>query len=251
MPLQEDALSLAELDRRIIRDLVENNIDDLGIAVKAYLELRVDIKKRILDKPTSTIEDQTAADVLRKILGGDGLPSDRIIERLGRLSDEEYIIDAFTEDEIEHLGYEVFYTWFSHSEYIRGLEELRPLILRHPVPEFVSRLVRQVRNCYAFQQYDATYGLCRTLIEACVRDICVRQKLFPDLADNVILFEKYQWGKLRDKVASGLVGERLKNHYSELSTLVHGRKTVTQEEARNAFKVTLKIIEALYVLNGI
>jgi hypothetical protein len=251
MSLQDDALQLAELDRRIIRDLLEKNTDDFGHAVGAYLELRGDLRKRLLHHPTTAIEDTTAADVLRKVAGGDGLPSDEVIERLVRHSDKDYNIDKFTEGELDELGHELFDPWFSHYEYVEGLAELRPLVLRHPVPEFVSRLVAEIKGCYAFQQYDAAYSMCRTLIEACIRDICVRRNLFPDLDKNIILFGKYHWGTLRDNVASGTTRGKLNDLYSELSTLVHGRKSVTKQQARGAFKGTLEVVEKLYALHGL
>lgn len=251
MSLQDDALRLAELDRRIIRDLLEKNTDDFGDAVGAYLELRGDLKKRLLEHPTAAIENTAAAEVLRKIAGGDGLPSDEVVERLIRYSNQEFDIHAFTDGELDELGHELFYPWFSHYDYVEGLAQLRPLILRHPVPKFVSRLVGEIKECYAFQQYDAAYSMCRTLIEACIRDICVRRNFFPDLDENIILFGKYHWGTLRDKVASGTTRDRLNDLYSELSKLVHGRKSVTQQQAREAFKETLEVVEKMYTLHGL
>lgn len=250
MSLQDDALYLAELDRRVIRDLLENNTEDFGAAISDYITLRRDIQKRILASPASAIQNSEAADILRKISGGDGLPSDTVIERLIQQTDENYSIESLSEEEINELGHELFYPWFSHYDYIQGLAELRPLILHHHIPEIISRLVKEIKECYAFQQYDAAYSMCRTFIEACIRDICVRCKLFPDLNDNVILF-KYHWGILRDKVSSGDVRERLNNLYAELSTLVHGRKCVSQDQARQAFRDTLEIVEAMYSLHNL
>src|SRR5260370_41809296 len=117
-----------------------------------------------------------------------------------------------------------------------GLAELRPLILRAPISESVSRLVRQVKDCYAFQQYDAAYVLCRIVIEASIRDICVRRQLFPDREDNVILFAKFNWGELRDKGSCGPVRERLENLFSDLCTEIQLREGALERvEAREAF----------------
>jgi hypothetical protein len=251
MSLQDDALRLAELDRRIIRNLLEKNTDDFGVAIGAYIELRRDLQKRLLGHSTAAIENSAAADILRKVAGGGGLPSDEVIERFVQHSDANYSIESLTDGELDTLGHELFYPWFSHYDYVQALAELRPLILRHPMPEFVSRLVAEIKKCYAFQQYDAAYSMCRTLIEACIRDICVRRNLFPDLDENVILFGKYSWGTLRDKVSSGSVRNRLNDLYSELSTLVHGRKCVTQQQARQAFREALEIVEEMYSFHGL
>jgi hypothetical protein len=81
-----------------------------------------------------------------------------------------------------------------------------------------------VKDCYAFQQYDAAYALCRTLIEATVRDICVRRQLFPKLAYNVILLEEIKWKDLLDRVSSRPLRERLRILYGNLCVLIHGQK---------------------------
>jgi hypothetical protein len=52
--------------------------------------------------------------------------------------------------------------------------------------------------------------VCRTVIEACIRDICARRDLFPTLEENVVLFEEFTWKELREKVSSGVLEENLK-----------------------------------------
>ncbi len=179
------------------------------------------------------------------------MASDKPIERMSSVSEPGRPLDEFDDEDLWALGSDFFYSWFSHYEYITGLAELRPLIVRSSVADSVSRLVRQVKDCYAFQQYDAAYGLCRTLIEASVRDICVRCRLFPDLGDNVILFEEFKWSQLRDAVSSGPLRERLRCLYSDLCALLHGRKSVTRDEARLAFEETLQVVEQLYAAHGL
>lgn len=248
--LQDDALRLAELDRKVVRALLESNTEELARVLGAYTELRKNLKTRLLDESAVPVADADAAAVLRKISTGDGLPSDKVVERLAG-SGDEISVQAFDDEELGQLGSELFYSWFSHHDYISGLAELRPLILQAAVPESVSQLVGQVKGCYAFQQYDAAYALCRVVIEASVRDICVRGRLFPDLGDNVVLFEEHKWHKLRDKVSAGLLRERLRILYADLSAVVHSRKSVTKEEARGAFEETLQVVEQLYAENGL
>lgn len=249
--LQDDALQLAALDRQMVRAVIEENVEALARTLEGYLTLRKSLKTRLLDESVTVVADRDAAEVLRKIAGGGGLPSDQVIERLSAHMGESVDIHEFDHEELEQLGSDLFYSWFSHYDYVRGLADLRPLILRAAVPESVSQLVGQVKGCYAFQQYDAAYALCRMVIEASVRDICVRRRLFPDLGDNVVLFEKFTWGRLRDKVSSGPLRERLLSLYADLSVLIHGRKTVTGKEARDAFEETLQVVEQLYSENGL
>jgi len=248
--LQDDALQLAELDRRVIGAVVEQNTQDLVVALDAYQTLRKRLKERLLDTDVSIVEDMEVADVLRKMYANN-LQSDKIIERICSQLGGNERIDEFDDKELWQLGKDLFYSWFSHHEYISALFELRPMVLSSPVSQFVARLVRQIKDCYAFQQYDAAYGLCRMLIEASVRDICVRRNLFPDLTDNVVLFEKRSWRDLREKVSVGPLAEHLKDLYDRLSSLLHARKIVTRKEARDVFEETLEVIEQLYVAHAL
>jgi len=253
MSLQDDALRLAQLDRAVVRVMLESDTEELGRALTAYMEQRQSLKARLLDESVTTLDDEQAAGVLRKISGGDGLPSDQIIERLAPHSGEEVSVWEFDDEELLELGSELFYSWYSHHEYVTALGELRPLILRCAPSDSVKRLVRQVKNCYAFQQYDAAYGLCRTLLEASIRDICERCQLSRDLGENVVLYEKYTWRCLRGKVSvsPGPLRERLSKLYGRLCEVLHARRTVEAEEAREAFRETLQVIEKLYEQHGL
>ncbi len=226
---------------------MESNQKDLVTALSAYQELRKNIRKYLLDQPYVSIVSPEARALAQKVTTGEGLPTDKILKHLDTDKD---LLD-FSFDELGELGEELFSSWFSHYEYVSGLAELRPLVVQGAVSEAVSRLVTQVKDCYAFQQYDAAYGLCRAVIEASVRDICVRRQLLPNLGENVILFEKYQWGELRRKVSSGELCERLQRLYAALCEVLHARKTVTKDEARHAFEETLQVVERLYMTNGL
>jgi hypothetical protein len=251
MPLQDDLLALAALDRRVVRGFVESNWDDLKAALSEYQAMRKEIRIRVIDQTAVFIESEDATAILQKITTGEGLPTDKVLEHLHSVTGSEQALEEFTEEELERLGSELFYSWFSHYEYITGLAELRPLVVSGSVGESVYRLVRQVKDCYAFQQYDAAYGMCRAVIEASVRDICVRRQLFPNLGDNVVLFEEFKWSQLRDKVSSGPLRERLRCLYSDLCAVLHARKSVEKGEARRAFEETLKVVEELYTANGL
>ena len=250
MTLEDDLLTLAALDRQVVRAVVQSDTADLKIALRTYGQLRADVRKVLLAAPAVVVANVDAVQVLRKITTGDGLETDRIIDLLSSISETDERSE-FSDSEIKRLGSELFYSWFSHHEYIAGLAELRPLAVSASVAESVSRLVRQVKDCYAFQQYDAAYGLCRAVIEASVRDICVKRKLFPELGDNVILFEEFKWSQLRDKVSTGDLRERLRLLYSELCTVLHARKSVGKSEALHAFEETLQVVEHLYAANGL
>lgn len=252
MAFQDDLLELAALDRRVIQTVMESDWDGLKAALTEYEALRRRIRTQLLEQPVVSVGDADAAALLQKITTkGDDLPTDKLIKHLQALSDSGENIEEFGYDELEELGSDLFYSWFSHHEYILGLAELRPLVVSNSVGEVVSTLVRQIKDCYAFQQYDAACVLCRTLIEASIRDICIRRRLFPDVGENVTLFEKFSWGHLRDKVSSGPIREKLTSLYSDLSAVLHGRKYVSKDEVRRAFQDTLQVIEHLYAAHGL
>lgn len=251
MALEDDLLQLARLDRAVVRCVVESDWERLQGSLSAYHVLRQRIRIDLISQENVRIASSEARAVLQKITTGEGFPTDHVIERLHALSGADNPAEEFTADQLEELGSELFYSWFSHYEYITGLAELRPLIVNAPLSDGVSRLVGQIKNCYAFQQYDAAYSLCRTLIEASIRDICVRRELFPTLGENVVLFERFNWGQLRDRVATGELRQRLTSLYSDLSTVLHGRRSVSKDEARQAFGETLSVIEHLYATHGL
>jgi hypothetical protein len=244
--IQNDLLALAEADRRIIKAVVETDWEGVKAALPTYQALRKKIRTRLLDEVVTSIDEADAVAILRKITTGEGLQTDEVLNHLSSASLQGQPPEEFSEDELRTLGLDLFYSWFSHYEYVTGLAELRPLVVRGSVAESVSRLVRQVKNCYAFQQFDAAYNLCRTVIEASIRDICVQCQLFPDLGENVILYEKFNWSQLRDKVSSGLLREQLSSLYRDLSAALHARKSVSKDEVLRAFESTLQIVEELY-----
>ena len=249
MSLQDDALQLQSLDQKIIRAMLERDVNLLKSMLPAYLELLGKLTIALLDKSTVTVTDNDAAEVLRKISGGEGLPSARFINKLAADYVDKYediSTQEIAESALDEIGLELFYSWYSHSEYVKALRELRPLVLRDTAPESVERLTRQIKQCYAFQQYDAAYALCRTLLEASIRDICMRRNLLPDLGENVIMFANYKWYELRDKVSSGQLRDKLNDLYSRLSMVIHGRQTVGVDEARETFVETLEVIECMY-----
>lgn len=109
------------------------------------------------------INDKFAKEILHKISQGEALPAERAFQ--GSVL-EEYFVDELHENEIEQLGSDLFYSWFSHYEYIEGLYNIGSLILSiGKIPENLVHFIHEARNCYAFQQYSAVYSLCRTILD--------------------------------------------------------------------------------------
>ena len=227
MTLQDDALRLAELDRQVIQALksfVEGNGEEFSHVLDEYRKLRIDLKSRMLDESAISIEDITAREILHKISRGEGLRFDKFVKWIEELSGDDLAFGEFDDADMEKLGDELFYSWYSPHSYVTALAELRPLILQCDTSPSVKHFVGQIKGCYAFQQYDAAFALCRTLLEASIRDICVRCELLPEPGEKVTLLEKYNWRCLRDKVSCGSLNEKLKGLYERLSEVLHRAK---------------------------
>ena len=242
MSLQDDALRLAELGQKMDQCFRERKIEKLGYALNEYVRLRSSVQHRMLDEDVVSIQDASAREVLRQISDGEGLEADNIVKAWGEVTGDSSLaaFGELDEVETEDLGWDLFYSWYSHHEYVRALDELRPLILRCDASPTVKRLVGKARQCYAFQQYDAAIVMCRVLLEASAHDIggqlrLPRRKVGSD------------WKRLCDEILSGseLLGPS-KNMYDRFSKVAHAEREATSQEALSAFHDTLSALEEVY-----
>jgi len=214
-----------------------------------YRALRVSLRDKMLDEDTVSSEDARAREVLRKITSGEGLEADMVVRAWGQVkgNSDSAAFGELSDAEVEELGLDLFYSWYSHHEYVRALDELRPLILQSDASPTVKRLVGKAKQCYAFQQYDAATTMCRALLEAAVRDICERLELIRRSSNS----SKDDWSRLLGKVARELGIEepfkkKLKRLYGSLCTVVHAEREAAPQEALSAFHETLSALEELY-----
>jgi len=68
MSFQDDLLTLAALDRQVVRAIIETNWETFISALKDYRSLRHSIRTRSLDKPVLEIADADSAALFRKLL---------------------------------------------------------------------------------------------------------------------------------------------------------------------------------------
>ena len=167
-----------------------------------------------LDEEAITVEDDEKRAILRKGYESEGV----------ELSD----------DEIDESHSDALYSWMSHIDYVRALAELRPLMLPNDVPEKIKRLVRQARDCYAFQQYDAAIGMCRILLEASMRDVFQIGEVH------------IKWKALSKKVSDESLKCELRALYTKQCHVVHARSSEGPGDARDVFWKTLQGVEKLY-----
>lgn len=244
--LQKDALEMRRLNRLMVKAVAESDLSSLHRILPEYVKTKKRIKTQLLEVPTPRIHDRQALNILQRLSEGENLPADNIVTAVEEMAGVQGRLTALDEDDIESLGSDLFYSWFSHYEYIEGLYEMGSLVVSISVPDHLSKFVNEAKNSYAFQQYNAVYSLCRTILESSVRDICVRRRLITQRQDNLIPIEEYWWRDLKDAVAKGSLKRQLGDLYSKLSSLIHGRKVASRQAAKTAFESTLKTVHALY-----
>lgn len=258
LSLTNKALKLIKLDKDIIKAVI-NKDDKLLELIIEFVVFKKGIKLSLTDIPFSVTKthDKKAREIIQKISLGEPLPlqADDIARRFEKSYEsstgEKLNLNALSGDELDEMVSDLFYSWFSPQAYIEGLYEIGSLTVGVTVPDLLVTYVQEARSSYAFQNYNAVYSLCRTIIEASIRDICLRKKLIKEKENNVYFFKSYSVGELISKVSKGDMKDRIhKIFYEKTSPLIHGRKTITSKEAKETFKDTLKMVHDLYSIHG-
>lgn len=243
--LTQDAINLKKLDRLAVKLVLEWNIEELFKTLQDFVDLKKKIKKNLIDYPIAKIHNNLAQEVLRKISQEELFQADNILQGIENQTGESFEFDKLDYDELEELS-DLFYSWFSHYRYLEGLYEIGSLIVGFSVPDTLESYVSEARTCYAFQQYNAVYGLCRTIIEIAIRHRCERKKIIRTPKDKIVDFDSYRPSELIYKATRGSLREKVRNIYSDTSALLHGRKTVNSADAKKMFRDTLRAVQDLY-----
>lgn len=248
------ALRIKELTK-CSSDLIERGDGESWIQlIREYIVLRKRIKVLMIESPAIEIlGDSDLLTIVQNISQGRysvldeyAIMAFQIIDKNITLED----IEMLDENEIDKLGKEQFYSWFSHYEYIQGLMDIGSLIVGIKVPPLLKEVVHEAKQCYAFQQYRAVLVLCRSILEISVKHICCRKNLFPS---NRI--DDFNLGKeLRDAVTNNDENLRikLKEMYREASFVIHGskEKEIKSQDVKIFLSETMCLVQDLFLHNG-
>lgn len=249
--IEAAALRLRDLDREFIENILKGAFDELNEIVEEFRKLKRQIQAAQIDSAQLRISSSASAAVLRQIREGSAFHIDRLFA-LQHESGERLPLDELSEAEIDDLGSDLFYSWFSHHEYIQALYRLGTLLVTADVPDRVLAYLSEARQCYAFQQYHATLALCRTFIEATARDICEQLGLVGTGPDAAIAADERRFSRLAGAVTEGQLRRRINQlYYGLASPVVHGVRSVSAEDARQAIKDTLALAEDMYDEHGL
>jgi len=243
--LRQDAIKLKKLNKLSVKLILEWDIEKLAEVLQNYIDLKKEIKKNLIDYPIANIHDIAAQEILRKIQQEEPFQADNILKTFEYQMGESFEYDKLDYEDIEELS-DLFYSWFSHHEYLEGLYEIGSLIVGFSVPDTLETYISEARTCYAFQQYNAVYGLCRTILEISIRHRCERKGIIRHQKGSIVDFDEYRPGELINKSTRGALRDQVKEIYTNTSALLHGRKTVSSDDAKKMFKDTLKVVQDLY-----
>lgn len=250
----QKALRLKELDKLIIKAIATGDVEQLSKYIVEFNNSKKHIRSYGLEHPLvnlQEIENPDARLIIQKIMSGEPLSVEKA---MSGSTIEEFLNGELDENDIENLGSDLFYSWFSHYEYIQGLYEIGSLVLScGKIPDNLSRFVDEARNCYTFQQYNAVFSLCRTIIEICIKDLAVINEILPRDSCNIRQLssrtpELYELiNQLCDRVS---VFDKIRKPLHKVRTgtnyIIHGNRIVKREEAKNILKQTLMVVHELY-----
>ena len=252
--MEKNALRLQEVNRLAVKATIEGALVDLFTLLDEFKNLKKSIKIFLIDTAVPKVDNKKAQMIFKQIVSEHVFEADKMIVNIENITGTDLNVDQLTPDETEQLESDLFYSWFSGYEYVNALYEIGSLILTISVPKILEDFVREARSCFAFQQYNALYSLCRTIIEVAIRDICTRKGFIKAKDDNVIIFEQYQKdniSQLINKITRGRLRFKIKDiYYGKTSFLIHGHKTATRIEAKSIFRETMTSIQELYLING-
>jgi hypothetical protein len=156
--LAEYSIKLKEYNRQATEAFIKWDTESLTVILSDYISLKKSIRINDIDSHILNIQDSEVKDIYEQVFIN-RLHIDQIIESI----DTEEPIDNLNDDEIENLS-GLLYSKFSHYEYIKNLYEINSLILTRRVTRNIESYISEARYCYAFEQYNAVYSLCRTIL---------------------------------------------------------------------------------------
>jgi len=230
----------------------QNNIDDTVKYVDEhfelldkYLKVRNELKALQVDESVFEITDDDLRVKFEKILSNK--PVFKADERLRGLGKSMPDLEDLSSDEIDQLSSDYVTSWISTYDIVESLFKTKSLILGISVPGDLELFVGEARKCLAFQQYNAVYSLCRTMLETAMLDICIRMgKIKKPKSSSRKFYKEYPPWKMFAWVSQGRLRSEIRKLYYTLSSLIHGYKTIKKTESMETLKKTIGIIQKIY-----
>lgn len=248
--IEQKALNLKCLEKESLRNLAEGKYEAFLTNIETYRNTKDEIKKYILQHPVLEIEDSEARKTIITICNGEDLPLEKALcaSAVG-----DFLKEDFDDLELNEIGSDVFYSWFSHYEYIKGLLKIGSLVLAGgKIPRNLETFADEARSSYVFQLYHASYSVCRTLLEVAIKDLCIENNILPSDTKKIKRLDN------RKTSLVNLISElcflpkfspflkRLEKIKKKTNFVVHGNGKVSEKEAYETIKETFTLVQDLY-----
>jgi hypothetical protein len=149
------------------------------------------------------------------------------------------------DSELFDLSWDDFHQWHSPGHYIQGQIVTRCLISPVPLPGALPKILSEIRMSYAFGQMIAIYGLCRSLVETALTDVCFRiGALTKAQIEDDYFFKDFPPSKRINWVFRGPDRSEAFALYTATSRVIHGTKTPT--DTHNIVRRSIALVELLY-----
>jgi len=249
------SLRLKELDKLIIKSIAKLEIEQLPKYMVEFHDLKKQIKKYVLENPVidlKSIEKPEVSSIIQLIVAGEPLQVEKV------LAASSFLKGELDEVDLDELGSDLFYSWFCSDDYIRGLCEIGALVIScGEIPANLTKFVYEARDCYAFQQYNAVFSLCRTILEVCIKDLAAIYKLIPPDSGNVRQMKSRnpELNELINQLCDANnmfrgVRNQLHRIRRETNFIIHGNRIVKKQEAKDMLKDTLLVIHKVYEMEN-
>ncbi len=269
---------LEELFRKILTGLIEDEFNTQALG--DYLRLKKELLIYLFDKPIQITDSKNFAGVRERLqrltLNGDPFLPDNLnqkkIENNEGFDFTKIFEPEFTFNEVEELASSKFYSWFSGEEYVINKMKSQILFLQtERLPENFQSFIREIQECYVFQNYIAAFVLCRTVTDIAIRDLFDRNKLQSDHSkywddikgyyekkrenNNHFTIEDFVPNLFERMNIMGLVPKfsLYKNEMHEVrsmgNSIIHGNSVPNHETCTEMIKKTFFLIHHLYEVN--
>lgn len=246
--LVQEASALIEADRKVVKAIVESELEDLPKYLLEFRDSKLKVLKGLGQYGVIDGINNEAKEVLLRAQRK--FPSDHVLEQLSEEHRDEAFFYTLSEAEIANLGSDLLYSWISHYEYVRDIFKVNSLILQTTIPKELATYVREARDCFAFQQHNAVVSMCRTILEAAAKDLCEKQGFFVPHGENVIVINPKVFNQLIGAVCKGGLKRRAVGiYYSDGCPVVHGDRSINADEALRVLRETLNVVQELYTLH--
>lgn len=246
--LIQQAKKLIDLDKKVVKAFVEGDFDNISSLLYEFRDTKISVLKNFSElSVVENVDDETRL-VLDRVQRE--FPTDNIIHRLESETESDSPFFELSWEEADEIGSDLMYSWISHYEFIQALFKVNTLIFNATIPSVLRTYINEVRYCFAFQQYNATISLCRTILEAAAKDICEKKGFFKPYGDKVIEINPEKFNQLIKTISKGELKKRaVKLYYREACPVVHGDRSVTSDDALRILQNTTEVVQKLYSAN--